>query len=253
MLNKRIIGALSVATAMAVGLTSLSATSPAYAGEINSPLCVALKKSLMTNSDIPTWLSKNPDRSIRCSTPGRKSDRPLACFADGGADIWGYTPRARAHSAIKLGGSETSKKAALEAGNTIYSYSTKKKARAAWANFEKKLNACPADATINRGSAKERVKINQQIQKSTIGKFQGRSGKAQTRTLRIQGSGTTKFTAKVSNYQTFRLAGKTIVRVYLNKSTQRNASTTLSSKQRRWVQKESIIVSKRVVKQKLLA
>lgn len=206
----------------------------------------------MTNGDIPSWLSKHPDRATRCSTPGKKSDRPLACFADRGADIWGLVPKGRAHAATLLGGSETKGRAALEAGNTIYSYPSKAKAKKAWKDFTQKAATCPADATIVRGDKTEQITIRQQLVPSKISKFKGQAGFAQTRELTITGKGIKKFRAEVSNYVTWRPVGKTIVRVYLNRSTQIKASTTLSAKQQAWVRKESLTVSKRVLKQKLL-
>lgn len=217
----------------------------------NSKLCLALKNALMRKSDIPSWLAKKKIDETRCSMPGKKADRPLACFEDRGADIWGDIPKARAHRAIKLGGEEK-KGAALEAGNTLYSYKTRARAVKAWNDFTAKLRSCPADATINRGDKKEKITIRQQQQLSQVNKFKSRAGFAQTRTLRVTGTGISNFTADISNYVVYRLVGKVIIRVYLNKSTQVSASTTLTERQKQWVRQESIRVGKRIAKSKVL-
>lgn len=213
----------------------------------NSPLCLKLKSALMRITDIPNWLAKKKIQETRCSTPGKKSDRPLACFEDGGADVWGATPRARAYTAIKLGGEEK-KGAALESGNTLYKYKTRAGAGKAWKKFVAKLKACPADATIQRGDKKEKITIRQQQKLSTVSKYRGRVGYAQTRTLRVKGSGISKFTADISNYVVYRLVGTVIIRAYLNKSTQAAANTTLGSRQKGWVRTEAKRVGSRIAK-----
>ena len=65
----------------AVVAAAIIPTVPASAGEV-AGLCTELRASLMRNSDIPSWLSTDPQRSTRCKTPTVPSDRPLACFED---------------------------------------------------------------------------------------------------------------------------------------------------------------------------